>query len=561
MKRILLATVLSLIAGSTACTSTRQDGASLAGPTENGARLYRGVDRYHRPIKTSSQEAQRWYDQGIQFLYAFNHDEAVRSFEEAARHDPASPMPWWGIAYAHGININDPAMSEDRWRLATDAAAEARQRRANASPADQALIDAIGARYTYPPPADPKPYHEAYTAAMRRAYESFPDDPDVASLYAESMMDLQPWDYWTKDGQPRGQILTIVDVLEKTLARYPDHPGACHFYIHAVEASQTPERAIAAADRLRDRVPGAGHLVHMPSHIDVRVGQYAKAADANARATQVDRTYLEQHPEVNYYYLYVAHNRHFLAYAAMMEARYQTAIAAARDLQHAIPDPILRKMAPAIEGLVATHYHVMIRFGKWEDILREPLPPEHLLMTRAVHWYARSIAYSATGRTSLAREEIAKFDEAAAKIPADYMLFNNKVSTIMPIARAMLEGELAFREGRYDEAFESLRQGAVAEDALIYDEPPGWMIPVRHAWGALLMSAKRYDQAEQVYREDLVRNRENGWGLLGLQNALNAQGKCDEADTLSPRIATAWARADVKPTSSCMCEPGQLATR
>jgi tetratricopeptide (TPR) repeat protein len=346
-----------------------------------------------------------------------------------------------------------------------------------------------------------------------------------------------------------------VSVLESVLSEQPDHPGAAHFYIHAVEASQDPDRAVAAAEMLLERVPGAGHLVHMPSHIYVRVGRYADSADANVQAIAADRAYLEVAPEPTLYWAYYAHNLHFLAYSAMMEGRYETAITAARELERDMPEPFLREAAWLIEGIMPTTFHVMIRFGRWEEILLEPEPPEFRLVSRAVRRYARGIAMSALGRTAEAREEIKAFDAAMAEVPQEWWIFNNRVHQVLPIARAMLAGELAFREGRLDEAFATLREGVAAEDALVYDEPPGWMLPVRHALGALLMSAGRYAEAEEVYREDQLRNRGNGWSLLGLKQALEAQGRTAEAEPFAAQLATAWKRKDVKPTSSCYCEP------
>lgn len=548
-----------MFAGSLGCH--HQSNSRSPAQTVAGARLFTGVDRYHRPITTSSTEAQRWFDQGLQFCYAFNHDEAVRSFEEAARLDPAAPMPWWGIAYAHGININDPAMTKDRWRLADEAAKEAQARAANGSPVEQALVAAISKRYSWPAPEDHKILDDAYIAAMREVRQRFPSDPDVGTLFAESMMDTQPWNYWTKDGLPKGHILEVIATIESVLALQPDHPGACHLYIHAVEASPYPEKAIPAADVLRDRIPGAGHLVHMPSHIYARVGRYADAADANVKAIAADRAYFEKAPPAHLYWMYFAHNLHFLSYSAMMEANYAQALKAARQLESEIPEYAQKDYAAVIDGVLPTTFHVMVRFGKWEEILREPRRPEHQLMAQAVRHYARGIALSARDRASEAREEMAAFERDAAKVPADWMMFQNKVHDVLPIAKAMLEGEIAFREGRIDYAFEVLSKAIIAEDALVYDEPPGWMLPVRHAQGALMMSAGRFADAERVYREDQQRNPGNGWSLVGLRNALNSQGRSAEASALDARIAQAWRRADTKPTSSCMCEPHRTAMR
>jgi tetratricopeptide (TPR) repeat protein len=554
LKRVV--TLAFAIAIAASCGHGHHDStAEASGTTE--ARLYDGLDRYHRPIRTSSDEAQRWFDQGMQLVYGFNHDEAIRSFRQAARLDPETPMPWWGIAYAHGMNINDPEMTEDRWKAAWEAVEEARRRIDNGSPVEAALVRAVAERYAWPPPEEQRTLDKAYADAMESVWSEFPDDPDVGALYAEALMDLQPWDYWTAAGEPRGRIEEVLSTLESVLEKQPDHPGANHYYIHAVEASQDPDRAAAAADRLKDRVPGAGHLVHMPSHIYVRVGRYPDAVDANERAVAADRAYLEVAPEPHIYWAYYGHNLHFLAFAAMMEGRYETAIRAARELERDMPEAVLREYGWLIEGIMPTTFHVLIRFGRWEEILEEPERPEFRLVTRAVRRYARGVALSALGRTEEARAEIEAFDRAIAEVPEDWWIFNNRVHQVLPIARAMLEGELAFREGRLDESFAALRRGIAAEDALVYDEPPAWMLPVRHALGALLMSAGRYAEAEAVYREDQLRNRGNGWSLLGLRLALEAQGRNAEAETLAPKIAAAWARADVKPTSSCLCEPGE----
>ena len=526
-------------------------------PTAPGARLYDGLDGYHRPISTRSDQAQRWFDQGMAWLYGFNHDEAIRSFHKAARLDPTSPMPWWGIAYAHGININDPEMTPERSRNARQAADQALERIASASPVEAALITAVSARYAWPAPGDRRPLDEAYARAMSGVYAEFADDPDVAALYAESLMDLQPWDYWDRAGRPKGQINEIVSVLEGVIQNHPDHPGAHHYYIHAVEASPNPDRAAASADRLTDLVPGAGHLVHMPSHIYVRVGRYADAVDINAKAVTADRVYLQSAPKPAIYAIYYAHNLHFLAYGAMMSGQYQRAIQAARDLEQQVPEDALRAYAGLIEGIMPTTFHVLVRFGQWQQILEEPEYPQHRLVSRAVRHYARSIALSALSRTEQARDEMQAFEDAVARVPQEWYIFNNKVDTVLPIARAMIQGELLFREGKRDEAYAVLRRGIGAEDALVYDEPPGWMLPVRHALGAMLMADGRFEEAEQVYREDLARHRDNGWGLIGLQQSLAAQGKADEAQSLASALAGAWRRADVAPTSSCYCQPAR----
>jgi tetratricopeptide (TPR) repeat protein len=518
--------------------------------------LYDGFGDYHRSITTRSAATQALFDQGMQLMYGFNHDDAIRSFHAAAQDDPAAAMPWWGIAYAHGININDPEMTDERSRLAREAADKALQIIENVSEVEAALIQAVSKRYEYPAPENRRRLDEAYANAMEQVYRKFPDDQEVGTLYADALMNLQPWDYWDQDGSPKGRTQEIVEVLENTLLLHPDHPGANHFYIHAVEASKNPDRAVPAADRLRTLVPGAGHLVHMPSHIYIRVGRYADAVQSNQDAVSADRHYFESAPKPKMYAIYYAHNLHFLAYAAMMAGDYGQAIQAARDLERDMPVEPLKAYAGLIEGIMPTTFHVMIRFGKWEEILDEPDYPDYRRVSRVVRRYARSIALSSLGRTVEARSELEAFNQALEAVPKDWMIFNNSVNKVLPIAKAMIEGELLWREGRVEEAFIKLRAGIQAEDQLVYDEPPGWMIPVRHAYGALLMKNGQAQIAEKVYLEDLERNRNNGWGLVGLQQSYVAQGKTEQAKALESKIQSVWPDHVSRPTSSCFCEPG-----
>lgn len=546
MKRIAFAVLcVGLVAG------CRSDSGSA------DARLHVGVDRYNKPVSTDSEKAQRWFDQGLQLTYGFHHLEAIRSYRKALEYDPNCAMAWWGIAFASGPNLNDPDIAPDRHVRAYEASRRALELIEHASPKEAAMIRALALRFESPMPDDVAPLNQAYAEAMKEVYERHPDDPDVGAFYADSLMAMQPWDYWDADGLPKGNTQEIVDVLEATLALAAEHPGAMHLYIHAMEAGPAPDRAAPVADRLLDRVPGSGHLVHMPSHIYAVVGRWSDAADSNEAAIARDLATLANTTETDFYWGYYAHNLHFLAYAAMMECRYDAAMRAAEQMWNTVPDAFIRETGWFVEGIMPTDYHVMIRFGRWEDILDRPEPADWLLVSNAVHHYARSIAHSALGQTAQAREELEKFDAAAAKIPGHWLQYNNKISDVLPIARSMIEGELLFREGAYDEAFAILREGAEMEDRLIYAEPPAWMVPVRHALGALLMSAGRYAEAEAVYREDLVRNPNNGWGLLGLEQALLAQGRSRDADEVAREREVAWARADVRPTSSCFCEPGR----
>jgi tetratricopeptide (TPR) repeat protein len=529
--------------------------AACASSERHVARVYPGFGAYTRAVSTDSAEAQRWFDQGIQLMYGFNHDEAIRSFRAAADADPQCAMAWWGIAYANGLDINNAEITEEEAREAHTASREAARHLSRATPVEIALVDAIQARYEWPNPEDRAHLDQAYADAMHRAWQGFSDDPDVGALFAESLMNLQPWDYWEKDGAPKGRTSEIVAALERVLALRPDHPGANHFYIHAIEASHCPELGIEAADRLSTLVPGAGHLVHMPAHIYARVGRYDLASDQNERAIAADKAYFELAPPPDFYSLYFVHNIHFLTYAAMMEGRYATAMAAGRELESQIPQDFLEENVSFADGFMPTPLHVMIRFGRWEEILAEPEPPKFRKFSRAMRHYARGVALAALERPAEARAELAAFEKAAAAVPDDWKVGNNTAGDVLAIARTMLQAELAYREGHPESAFSALSEGVRLEGELVYDEPPGWLQPVRHAQGALLLASGRAEEAEAVYGEDLLANRENGWALLGLERALLALGRGDEVARVRQRLDRAWSRADVSPTSSCYCAP------
>ncbi|HEX5051816.1 MAG TPA: hypothetical protein VFZ65_08600 [Planctomycetota bacterium] len=547
---------------STTADANFSEGQAGAGtPPVDGARLYPGFDNYTRVTTTVAPAARPFLDQAMQWLYGFNDDEAVRSFRRAAELDPDCAFAWWGVAYANGINVNDPVMSERESRDAHEAIERAMALRQQASPVDRALIEALAHRYEWPPPDDQRRLEQAYSTAMAAVWRAHPKDADVGALYAESLMNLQPWSYWTRDGVPKGKATEIVAVLERAMELDPRHPGALHYYIHAVEASKDPARAEQAADRLRQLVPGSSHLTHMPSHIYSRIGRYGDAADANTRAVAADRSYLAIAPEQDYYGLYIAHNLHFLAYAAMMEGRFQTALEAASGLDTQVPVTFMARYPSIADGWAAAVPHVLVRFGKWHDILALPDYAEARHVSRTMRRYARSIANSALGRTDAARAEMTAFEREAAAVPVDWTIGFNPAHAVFPLARKMMQGELSFREGDHDLAFQSLREAVALEDELIYDEPPSWLQPVRHALGALLMAAGRYAEAERVYQEDLEHNPSNGWSLLGLEKARRMQGEADGLDDLARQRAKSWARADVTPTSSCYCEPGAVDLR
>jgi tetratricopeptide (TPR) repeat protein len=518
-------------------------------------RFYVGFEGYYREITTDSPEAQRWFNQGIQLLYGYNHDEAIRSFERAAEIDPSCAMAWWGSAYARGLHINNTKMSEEQSRLAREAADKALAALSNETPVERALVHAVSTRYEWPAPENRTHLDEAYAAAMEKVWHQFPDDSDAGALFAESLMNLQPWDLWTGEGKPKGRTLEIAGVLERTLTLHPNHPGANHFYIHAIEASPWPELGIPAAERLQNLVPGSGHLVHMPSHIFIRVGRYADAADANQLAIKADEAYFAVAPKPDFYSLYFIHNIHFLAYAAMMEGRFETALAAARKIERDIPSEFLKNYVTMADGFMTTPLHVLIRFGKWKEILDEPEPVDWRLLSRVQRHYARCVALANLGRGAEAQTEFDQMNQVASEIDETWFVGNNRALDVIAIGRSMASGEMAFHNGQQRAAYQFLHDGAALEDQLAYDEPPGWMQPVRHALGALLLAGGHAAESESVYRADLARHPNNPWALLGLQQSLEQQNKTVEASAMSEQVRQAWCRADVSPVASCYCHP------
>ncbi len=542
--------------GPSAQQSSQADDASQLASAD-GARLYEGFGNYTRKVTTTSPEAQKWFDQAMQLLYGFNHDEAIRSFQRAAQIDPDCAMAWWGVAYANGLHINNPAMSEQKSRAAYAAAQEALRRLDNETDVEKALVNAVAKRYAEQPPEGRRPLDEAYAAAMEDAWKAHSHDPDVGALFAESLMNLQPWDYWTHAGEPKGRIQEIVRTLETVIAMRGDHPGANHFYIHAVEASNDPGRATAAAERLTGLVPGSGHLVHMPSHIFIRTGRYHDAAESNVKAAATDEAYFALAPKPDFYSLYYLHNLHFLAYASMMAGRYEDSLAAAQRLETQAPEDFVREYVTIADGVMPARLHVLVRFGKWNEILSEPQPPEHRLLSRAIWRYARGIALANLGRGNEAVREQQAFEQVASQIDDTWFVGNNPAAVVIDMARGMLAGEIAYKAGRRDEGLDHLRRAVKVEDELVYDEPPGWMQPVRHALGALLIDASQFEEAEAVFRRDLEKHPNNGWSLLGLEQALRALGKDQEVQEVAERRAEVWSKADVMPPSSCYCGSGE----
>ncbi len=514
------------------------------------------LSSYHRRVTTRAPEAQRYFDQGLVLYWGFDHEEAARSFEHAAELDPALAMAYWGIALSAGPNINNPGMDEPRSKAAWEAARKAVERAGSCTPVEQALIHAVSRRYAWPPPDDRRALDEAYALAMREARKEFPDDPDVGALFAEALMDLRPWDLWTKDGRPQPETPEITATIDEVLADHPLHPGANHLAIHAWEMSSEPEHALRAADRLRGLVPGASHLVHMPGHIDLRLGHYHDAILANQRAIEVDRERTARVGRGGFYAVYRAHNYHFLVYAAQFEGRYALALGHARALLQDLPAEVVADLPAFIEGFLATPLHVLVRFGRWQDILREPEPRAEWPATNAFWHYARGLAYSSLGKIDEAAREQQAFEQAFARVPENYTIGNNPSRTVLAIGREMLAGELEYRRGNFDAAFARLREAVKQDEALRYDEPWGWFQPAAHALGALLLDQGRIEEADTVYRRDLELHPESGWALRGLEECLRRSGKTDEADQALARFQKSWARADVEIHSSCFCRTG-----
>jgi hypothetical protein len=503
-------------------------------------------------VKTSSRRAQEFFNQGINLTYGFNHAEAMRAFREVARLDPKCAMAYWGQALVLGPNINMP-MAPEAEPEAHKLVQRALELKPQASPKERACIDALAKRYSGEAKPDRNALDRAYANAMRELSRRYPDDLDAATLYAEALMDLRPWDYWTRDGQPYPDTLEIVSVLESVMKRNPNHPGACHYYIHAVEATKSPERAEAAADRLSKLMPGAGHMVHMPSHIYLRVGRYTDASSINAQASAVDEDYIAQCRAQGIYPLaYYPHNLHFLYAASGFQGNSELTILAAEKVAAAIPHHALKDF-PLLQGFLATPDFALARFGRWEQILKLPAPAHDTLFLKGVRHYVRGTAFAATGRLEDASRELDALKGIVADKALDEMsasFSKNIPSAILGIAPEVLAGEIAARRGDFSQAIAYLETGVRLEDALVYIEPPDWYLPVRQVLGAVLLQANRPREAEIVYWEDLKRYPHNGWSLFGLTQSLRAQGKTEQAATVEQRFQKAWAQADVKLTAS-----------
>jgi tetratricopeptide (TPR) repeat protein len=511
--------------------------------------LYDDLGDHHYAISSDVPQVQAYFDQGLRLYYAFNHAEAIRAFRAAQQLDPRCAMCWWGEAIAAGPNINLP-MDQPSARVAYRAVQQALAKRQQAGERERAMIDALAVRYAADAPADRAHLDRAYAEAMAGLATAYPDDQDIAVLYAESLMDLRPWDYWEADGSPKPGIAEALASLEAVIEKNPEHPGACHFFIHAVEKLY-PERAVACAERLATLMPGAGHLVHMPAHIYIRVGRYLDAVEANRHAIHADETYIrDQNPAMGMYTAgYYPHNYDFLAFATMMIGQGNASVEAAKKVAALIPAELLG--SPGMDFL--QHWSsrpllVQIRFARWDEILDTPAPDAAFSHQSAMWHYARGRALAATGAVAAATAELEKLRKIlASNALAGVRMEYNESTDLLAIAEKVLAGRIQAAAGRFDAAERELREAVAGEDRLRYGEPPEWTVPVRQDLGAVLLEAGRYAQAEQAFREDLKRFPRNGWSLYGLAAALRGQGREEEAAVVQADFERAWKTADVEP--------------
>jgi tetratricopeptide (TPR) repeat protein len=512
-----------------------------------GAQLFEGLGESHRKITTSSDEAQKYFDQGLRLLWAFNHDESTRSFAKAAELDPNCAICYWGVALTVGPNYNLPVMIEPRARVAWAAVQEAQKNAPQASPVEQALITALAKRYPSAQPLDPSnsaPVLTAYAQAMKAVAQEYPDDLDVQTLYAESLMNIHAWKLWTADGKPEQGTEEIVATLESVLKHDPQHPGANHYYVHAMEASPHPEKAVAAAERVGDMMPAAGHLVHMPAHIMQRVGRYEDAAEANRKAASADAAYYARTNPPDYYAMYTAHNYQFLAFSAAMEGRQAETLDAVAKMRKAISDDMLLAM-PGFDWPLTEEYSAAVRFGRWDDMIAKQPPNPQLPAATGGYLYGRGVALAATGRVDGAITVLTRLEQLDDSLPADAAAGLNSAKDVFAVAIDVLKARIADADKQPDTAVKLLRDAVTREDKLSYDEPSDWFFPVRHLLGAQLLKAGKPADAEAVYREDLRQHPENGWALYGLGEALKAQNKKAEAAIIQKRFQSAWKNADI----------------
>ena len=513
--------------------------------------LFGGLtENFTYPITTKSKVAQKYFDQGLMLAYGFNHAEAARSFQEAAKQDPECALCWWGVGYVLGPNYN-MGMEPEVIPMANEAVAKAKLLAHNCSPKEQALIRALSKRYPKSLDEDPQPYYEAYAAELEKVMAEFPDDLDIAAMTAEALMDLHPWDLWLKDGTPQPWTPQIIEIIEGILAKDPRHVQAIHLYIHATEASAEPERAIPYANTLRTLVPGSGHLVHMASHTYINTGHFYEGWVANERAVKVDSNYVDAcHAAGVYPLAYYPHNWHFLAACASFIGKGDRAIEASRYMaEHVVSKEMINEPAfgATLQHFYAIPWYVMVKFSKWDDLIAEPEPADKgMLYPLSIWHYARGMAYANKGDHAAANKEL----EAVKVIEQDTSLVDLKVFDInnalqlVTIARLVLEAEIAKHKGDFPAAIAKLREAVAIEDELSYNEPPDWFFSVRHPLGDVLNQAGQFAEAEKVFLEDLREFKENGWALAGLHKALKGQGKSGEAKAVKSRLDNAWKYAD-----------------
>ena len=517
-----------------------------------GAQLFEGLGNFHRAVTTSSPQAQQYFDQGMRFLWAFNHDEATRSFAKAAELDPGCAACYWGVALTVGPNYNFPAMQEPRALVAAEALRKAQENVAHTTAVEQGLIAALATRYPKPEPLGPEnlePVTRAYAAAMRELAQRFPQDSDVQTLCAEAEMNVHAWKLWAPDGEPAEGTAEIQARLESVLRRDPHHPGANHYYIHTMEASQHPEKALASAERLPGMMPAAGHLEHMPAHIMQRVGNYEQAAEANRKGIAADHAYLSASSPPDYYAMYFAHNYSFLAFSAAMEGRKAETLAAVQGVVATVPVDMVLVMGDS--GWILTQpYAALVRFGLWDEAIALGAPDARAPGLTAGYLFGRGVALAARGRLEDARATLAQLHQLAATVPADAQAGFNSLHGILAVAEPILAARIAATEQHNDEALARLREAVAAQDKLAYNEPADWFFPARHLLGAQLLIARQAAEAERVYREDLKRNPANGWALYGLAAALRAQGKAAEAARVTHEFEASWRHADIRLQSS-----------
>ncbi len=547
---------------------------------------YYDLGGYSRSVSTASDDAQRWFDRGLNWTFGFNHEEAVLCFKRALEADSDCAMAWWGIAYASGSNYNKPweAFDDDDAARSVATAFEATEQAmrlvGSATSVERALIESLRVRYPQATPSDEMAqWNDAYAEAMRKVHAAHGNDLDVASFFAEALMNRTPWALWdlaTGDVADGADTAEACRILEEAMAqeRGDRHPGLLHMYIHLMEMSPHPERALKAADNLRNLVPDAGHLQHMPTHIDVLCGHYETVVASNTAGIVADRKFLEREGALHFYSLYRCHNYHFKIYGAMFLGQRGPALDAAEEMIKTLPEELLKvespPMADWLEGFIPMKMHVLIRFGMWQSIIDTPLPDNKELFctTTAMIHYAKGVAHAASGDIVSAEREKNAFDEAVKRVPETRYVFNNTCLDILAVASEMLKGELEYRKGNIDQAFAHLRNSVELDDNLPYDEPWGWMQPTRHALGALLLEQDRVEEALAVYRADLgldktlaraCQHPDNVWSLHGLYECLTKLGKDDEAKHVKLRLDLAEARADAPIQASCYCRMSKRA--